>query len=744
MPASLCGIEGERKLARRLTLVALGALVLLPTATPAALDRSHAAAERSFDRLPLAAQGAISGVLGRDERTYHASASARGFTMGNRPHALAARFTSEGVDTRLRGTRLGLALRAWGYGGSLRPFAAVVPHARANRILYQRGALTEWYVNGPLGLEQGFTLRSSPLKRQRAPLTLALALSGNALPSLLPDRTGLRFTHSALRYQGLEASDARGRKLPASFHLRGKTLLIRVKDAGARYPLTIDPFLQLAKLTASSRELNFGYSVAASDDTVAVGASNARAVYIFVKPPLGWTNARETAKLTGSDFAFVDGSFGRSVDLDGDIIVAGTSPPGLPYPEPPPNFPWPAAYVFVKPAGGWTSGTETAKLLVPGDPESASTSVAVSGNTIVAGDPSATVDGIRWQGAAYLFVKPEAGWATWESSMPPTAKLTASDPADNNQFGASVAIHGDTVVAGAARNNGLRGAAYVYVRPAGGWATGTEKAKLTASDGAADDFLGSSVAVWGDTVVAGAPSASPAGNYDQGAAYVFVKPLAGWASGNERAKLIALDGTEFDRLGSSVAVNDDTVVAGAPSAAGGGAAYVYRKPPLGWLSGTETSKLTAADGGVEGALGMSAAVSGNTVVVGASGPIYPTVSPSESPTGPLAAGDGAAYVFVEVVPTHVQLRVFSARRSRGAVVLRWRTALDVGILGFNVYRETNERRVKLNRTLIRTAPHSAGAPYSYRDRTPRRAPRYLLEAVRRDGSRTQFGPIDAV
>ena len=77
----------------------------------------------------------------------------------------------------------------------------------------------------------------------------------------------------------------------------------------------------------------------------------------------------------------------------------------------------------------------------------------------------------------------------------------------------------------------------MFVKPAGGWASATETAKLTASDGAVNDNLGSSVALSGDTIVAGAPTRGPG----VGAAYVFVKPAGGWASTTETA--------EVDRLG---------------------------------------------------------------------------------------------------------------------------------------------------------------------------------------------------
>jgi hypothetical protein len=144
--------------------------------------------------------------------------------------------------------------------------------------------------------------------------------------------------------------------------------------------------------------------------------------------------------------------------------------------------------------------------------------VGASGDTIVVGAPSATVSGHANQGAAYLFVKPAGGW----TSGTETAKLTASDGAANHNLGFSVGVSGDTVAAGASGNYGpVQGAAYVFVKPAGGWTTGTETDKLAASDGSSGDAFGQSLGVDGSVLVAGAPNARIASNSSQGAVYVF-------------------------------------------------------------------------------------------------------------------------------------------------------------------------------------------------------------------------------
>jgi hypothetical protein len=594
--------------------------------------------------LPAAARGPVSRALGRDDPSYEARAVAGGLTLRNGAQRLVARFDASGVEVRSAHARLGMSLVGYGYGSTLRPVAAAVPRAQANRVSYAHGGLSAWYSNGPLGLEQGFTLAAPPARHAAGALTLALALSGNVHASLT--RGVVTFAGpdgASLAYRGLVASDATGRRLPARIELVRGRLLIRVDDAGARYPLRIDPFIQQAKLTASDGVAGdvLGYSVAVSGNTIVAGAPYATfgantgqgAVYVFVEPAGGWASATQTAKLTASDGGIYD-NLGTSVAVSGATIVAGEPTNGF---DPGDSG---AAYVFVEPAGGWTTGTQTAKLTPSDAAAYFGTSVAVSGATIVVGDPNAPVGAHTNQGAAYVFVEPAGGWA----SATQTAKLTASDGATNDNLGTSVGVSGGTVVAGAPiatiAANSQQGAAYVFVEPAGGWVNATQTAKLTASDGAGDDRLGDSVAASGNTIVAGAPYATVVGpNFGPGAVYVFVEPAGGWVNGTQSAKLTASDGVTGDDLGFSVAVSGGTVVAGAPYATIGanvvqGAAYVFVEPAGGWGNATETAKLTASDGASSNELGYSVGVSGGTVVTGA---LQATVGGN--------VYQGAAYVF---------------------------------------------------------------------------------------------------
>ena len=264
------------------------------------------------------------------------------------------------------------------------------------------------------------------------------------------------------------------------------------------------------------------------------------------------------------------------------------------------------------------------------------------GTIVVAGAPYATVGSNSGQGAVYVFAEPASGWANGTQA----AELTASDGAYYDTLGWSVAMSpgGTTVVAGAYGKGNYQGAVYVFKEPASGWANGTQAAELTASDAAAEDYMGDSVAVSTDgrTVVAGAYGK---GGY-QGAVYVFKEPASGWANGTQAAELTASDAA-YAVLGWSVAISSDgtVVAAGAPyttvgSNSGQGAVYVFAEPASGWANGTQVSELTASDGATSDNLGSSVAVSSDDlfVVAGAAGA---TVGGNN--------GQGAVYIFHETV-----------------------------------------------------------------------------------------------
>ena len=253
-------------------------------------------------------------------------------------------------------------------------------------------------------------------------------------------------------------------------------------------------------------------------------------------------------------------------------------------------------------------------------------SVAISGGRAIVGCPGHDDDGPS-SGSAYLF-----DVTTGQELL----KLTASDGAENDQFGARVAISGDRAIAGAPYDGDgdpSSGSAYLF-----DVMTGRELFKLTASDGVTFDEFGFGVAISGDRAIVGARG----DDNGRGSAYVFDV-----TTGQRLFKLTASDADSYDRFGESVAVSGDRAVVGAKGdddlAYDSGAAYVFDL-----TTGQELFKLTASDG-MEGALfGLAVAASGDRAVVGSrdSYPWFGSAYVFDVTTGrelfKLTASDGAA------------------------------------------------------------------------------------------------------
>jgi hypothetical protein len=189
-------------------------------------------------------------------------------------------------------------------------------------------------------------------------------------------------------------------------------------------------------------------------------------------------------------------------------------------------------------------------------------------------------------------------------------KLLAGDVAEGDFFGFAVAVEGNTALVGAEfddDNGEDAGAVYVFTRAGGVW---TEQQKLTPKDGSAGDFFGFSVAMHGSIAVIGAWGDDDNGS-NSGSAYVFRRTAGEWT---ERQKLTAGDGEAFDQFGQAVDVSGPAVAIGAIGTDGDGAVYVYRRIVGGW---TEHQKLTDGDGAAADQFGVSVAVDGATMLIGA-------------------------------------------------------------------------------------------------------------------------------
>lgn len=579
--------------------------------------------------------------------------------MQNPDHRLAVNFTPTSLSVRQGAATWQLALHGYGYGDELRAARHTTPHAIANRVEYRREGMTEWYVNGPFGLEQGFTLPRAPGERSGDPLTLAFTLSGNLAARVDQGGKDVTLTRPdgtrALKYRGLTAHDATGRELPAWLEVEGQRLSLRVDDMNAHYPVVVDPFIEQAQLTAPDGLPGdqFGF-VAMDGDVIVVGAPfddigpniDQGSAYVFVKPAGGWNGvSSEPARLIASDGAGGD-TFGLQVAISGDTIVVGAR-----WDDIEGRIDQGSGYVFVKPEGGW-SGTlnQTAKLTAS---DSAANDifgdrVAIDGDTIVIGARAKDIETLFDRGSAYVFVKPAGGWIDNTEN----ATLNPVDSSLSPQFGSSVAIDGHTIVVGAWRTSSERGAAYVFAEPPTGWTGSLDPhATLTASDAEVGDLFGVSVAVNADTVAVGAYRDDTAVTINHGSAYVFDMPPGGWSGTlHQNAKLTASDAATGAEFGNPLAVSGPTIVVGAALDNVGanndqGSAYVFLRPVGGWSGAlTENDKLNAAAGAAADQFGTSVAVSDNIIVVGAN---LDDVA--------ARANQGSAYVFLRDDPATVTL-----------------------------------------------------------------------------------------
>lgn len=392
--------------------------------------------------------------------------------------------------------------------------------------------------------------------------------------------------------------------------------------------LEIAPLVQQGELSdkpGASGE-GFGEAIAVSGRTLVVGTTHHMAAstdveqgaaYVFTTRAPGWAHAKQVAILKAPRGQSEE-TFGRSVAVAGRMIVVGA--PGR---EIGGHTGQGAAWVFVKPASGWSHAAPPLKLTAARGQadEFFGESVAISGNTVLVGAPGRKVGRNAAQGAVDAFTLPRSRAA----SSTQTAQLTAPDGKANDTLGISIAASGQTVLAGADLHRvGTveQGAAYIFMKPASGWRHAREAAKLTAGQGQARELFGRILTIWHDTAVIGAPNRSGVAA-EQGAAYVFVKPTSGWTGSlTPTAQLTASDPGKDDEFGAALAISGGVIAAGAPGHAidkstEQGAGYVFVKPTTGWKTATETDELFAKNGTEGDKLGLSIAISGTAILLGA-------------------------------------------------------------------------------------------------------------------------------
>jgi len=599
--------------------VAVGLMATLPAGSHGARLRTAPRAlparfsQGGLLRLPAAARGPVSAALGAGASAYRVTAAATTgtFTARNADQGLSARFDSAGVSVAAGATHLAISLRAVGYAGVMRVLPAVAPQATQNRVLFTRDGIQEWYVNGPLGLEQSFTVEESPASvpaHRSEPLTLAIAFSGNARPSLNRGLEGITLQRTGaptLGYSGLAATDARGRPLHSWLELRGKQLLLRVNSAGARYPLHIDPFIhQGEKLTVSGLTGPYGYvgmsvALSADGDTALIGApadnEYVGSAWVFTRSGSTWT---QQAKLTGAD-TVGEAWFGESVALSADgntAIVGGPSDNGQAG----------AAWVFTRSGSSWTQQGEP--LSGGGEVGGAffghNVALSADGNTALVGGYNDN----EHRGAAWVFTRSGTTWTQQGT------KLTGSGELGFFGWGVALSAEGNTALIGEWGVGGGIGAAWVFTRSGSSWSRQGEA--LTARGEGGYPWFGYSLALSGDgnTAVIGAPHAD---GY-AGAAWVYTRAGSDWSQ--QGAPLTGGEEVGEGELGYSTALSasgDTALLGGRVDEGFHGGAWAFQRSGSVWAQ--YGGKLTGSgEGANREEFGWSVALSADaeTALVG--------------------------------------------------------------------------------------------------------------------------------
>lgn len=376
-----------------------------------------------------------------------------------------------------------------------------------------------------------------------------------------------------------------------------------------------------------------GCSVAADGDTMIVGAFETSigelgyvgSARIYLRDATGKWSLQATLTPPSPE---EDLNFGRAVAIDGDTAVVTAPGAGSRF-----------AYVYVR---GGTKWTLQSPLLNPDYSITSSfgDSAAISGDTVVIGEPSGNTVGIEGRGCAHVYTRSGTAWSF-------QATLKPGDPAIGDKFGYSVAVDGNTVVAGSYMDDdagNASGSAYVFTRSGTAW---SQQAKLTATDAAAQDLFGMSVAVAGDTAMIGSTlDDTTAAN--TGSVYVFARSGTKWT---QKSKLTAGDARANEMFGNTVAISGTTAAVGAlrdaESTTSSGSVYVFAYNGSKWL---QQAKLQDSGATNDDGFGICAAVSGDTVAVGAIAKL----------------GGGAAYAFKRSGTTWSRQAILTPAPNTGA------------------------------------------------------------------------------
>ena len=324
--------------------------------------------------------------------------------------------------------------------------------------------------------------------------------------------------------------------------------------------------------------------------------------------------------------------FGANVDIDNNYAIVGASWDN--------NYQG-SAYIFERVDGSWIQKQQ----LFADDGQSEDrfgTNVAIHNNFAIVG---AFFDDNK-KGSAYIFEKDTNG--IWNQKQ----RLFASDGQNEDRFGSSVDIYNNYAIIGAYVKDNRKGSAYIFEQVNGIW---NQKQILVSSDGAPDDYFGSSVAIYNNYTIVGAYYTDNA----IGSAYIFEQVNGTW---NQMAKLVADDRTQGDTFGYRVNIYNNYAIVGAPqddiNYSRQGSAYIFEQVDGTW---NQMAKLVADDGAENSLFGWSVAIDNNYALIGAYGQDSSNI--------------GAAYIF-QLDTSWKQLQKIIADDGAGSDSFGYSVAID--------------------------------------------------------------------
>jgi hypothetical protein len=536
------------------------------------------------------------------------------YAIDNPRHQFRASFSQTSLALSTAGEKLEVRVKAFGCErdalSDLGPATTTLTQKSGSRLVrkYPVHAVEEWFVNGPSGLEQGFDLRERPCAA-KGQVRIRLGVAAGWETAIQKDKVTFRRNGIRIDYVGIKSWDASGAPHDSWFERGsdGSSVDLVVNDAGARYPLTVDPtYIQVAKLELDDAFPGDSFGVSGSmnltGDTAMIAVpgrgynfTEGTIAVFFTRSGNIWT--KQAALHAPGNSRNLAGLVAMSSDGNTTAVVLNT---GL--------------AIYVRSGTNWTLQATIPNPDLGVDPDavgSFGTSLSISGdgNLIAVGTPTARINGDQDAGAVHVFVRSGTTWA-------PQQRLVAPDPSTAARFGSSAAMSADgtVLVIGAPNREEFQGGAYSFMRSGSTWTYQGSLADSTVTR------LGVSAAVNADGTVAIVGSAELALPAGRNAVTVFTRTGAAWT---KQAKIQPPEVQAGDNFGGTVQLDHSGTIA-AISASGysngvtaTGAAYLYTRSENTWTQGQRLVPLDAEDGDSFHAIAISG--NGTTILGGAPG-----------------------------------------------------------------------------------------------------------------------------